>query len=162
VTSGKKIAWVRWPTGAPSAALAYDEIQRVAAKHRSTGCRAEWLLKAAESKDNPLHGVFDWSNTSAARKWRLYQARQLIINLRVVVIPDAKKPDVKIVVRAMELTTKGNEAQNFKPIDVIMSDENQRRQVLTRAREELRIWIEKYGSLKQFAKLVPVIRRYAG
>lgn len=37
------------------------------------------LLDRARDKAHPLHGCFDWNNSRAAEKYRLEQARQLIM-----------------------------------------------------------------------------------
>jgi hypothetical protein len=45
---------------------------------------AEDLVDAARDRDHPLHEEFDWSDTEAANKWRVHQARQILSSVRVV------------------------------------------------------------------------------
>ncbi len=39
---------------------------------------ASGILKMAENKRSPLHSMFEWDDTKAAREYRLYQARRII------------------------------------------------------------------------------------
>ncbi len=36
---------------------------------------ASGILKMAENESSPLHSIFEWDDTKAAREYRLYQAR---------------------------------------------------------------------------------------
>jgi len=42
------------------------------------------IVRRAKSPRHPLHRHFDWNNTVAARKWRLVQAANLILSVRLI------------------------------------------------------------------------------
>ncbi len=46
------------------------------------------VLEAAADPDHVLHGEFDWDDTTAARKWRLEQARKLIRSVEINITVD--------------------------------------------------------------------------
>jgi hypothetical protein len=52
---------------------------------------AQDIVVAARAEESPLHRFFNWDDRSAARAWRLDQAKDLVKAL-VVVIPDADGP----------------------------------------------------------------------
>jgi hypothetical protein len=45
---------------------------------------AEKVVEFAKNKKSALHGEFDWSDTEAAHKWRLHQARNLLFRIKLV------------------------------------------------------------------------------
>jgi len=44
----------------------------------------EEVVNAARPDDHPLHRYFDWDDTAAAEKYRLYQARGLIRSVHII------------------------------------------------------------------------------
>ena len=59
-------------------------LQELAKKHRGR-LTPELVVDAAKDKSSPLHGYFDWNVKEAAYKHWLYQARKLIMSVRVEV-----------------------------------------------------------------------------
>ncbi len=51
------------------------------------------LIKEARKKRSPLHSIFEWDDTEAAREYRLMQARMLIRSLQVEVINSKQEPE---------------------------------------------------------------------
>ena len=60
---------------------ASDAIRALAEKHGKI--TAELVLKSAEKKTSPLHNHFDWDDSSAAKRYRLVQAGELIRRIKV-------------------------------------------------------------------------------
>lgn len=64
-----------------TSAIAKRELDRI---ERETGAlMPEEVVRRAKSKSSPLHRHFDWNDTVAACKWRLMQATQLILSVRL-------------------------------------------------------------------------------
>ena len=63
------------------------ELQRIAATHG--GLRPSDVVEAARLKESPLHKEFEWSDSKAAHKFRLMQARTLIR----IAVPMIEQPD---------------------------------------------------------------------
>ena len=49
------------------------------------------ILSEAQNRSSPLHDYFDWSDTVAAKKWRIHQARDLINHIVEVVVVEGKQ-----------------------------------------------------------------------
>lgn len=76
---------------APEVAEAIREV------YDRTGGRdfAAGILLVAEHPDSPLHPMFDWDDTEAARKWRLTQAEGLVRRVKVSIVTSEDKPPIK-------------------------------------------------------------------
>jgi len=57
------------------------------------GLTASGVLAEAKRKGSPLHGLFDWDDTTAAHEYRLIQARQVIKRANCKI----EKPEDKLV-----------------------------------------------------------------
>lgn len=112
------------------------------------------VIDAARSNNSPLHSCFEWDNTKAAHQWRLEQAGQLIRSL--VVIVEQENEEKSPPLRAFVNVTK-DEERAYTSLAHAMSDDELRQQLINQAWTELRAWKQRYGELKEFAKLVTVI-----
>ena len=52
----------------------------------------EYLIREARKKSSPLHSLFEWDNTAAAKEYRLLQARLIINSLECEIISSGVKP----------------------------------------------------------------------
>lgn len=59
-----------------------QELQSLAAANNND-LTPRMVLDAARPAEAPLHNLFEWDNKKASEKWRLHQARHLIIELRI-------------------------------------------------------------------------------
>ena len=66
-----------------------DELKRIASTRKGK-ITPQIVLANARNKKSVLHKYFDWDDTIAAKKYRLWQARQLI-SVSVEVIPHTNK-----------------------------------------------------------------------
>lgn len=53
---------------------------------------ADYLLREARKKRSPVHSLFEWDNTKAAREYRLLQARLIINSLECEVVSVGSEP----------------------------------------------------------------------
>lgn len=67
------------------------ELQRIYKANESKLLMPEDVVDAARDPDNPLHSKFEWDDGIAAEKFRLNQARTLIVHFRVT-IDDKQAP----------------------------------------------------------------------
>lgn len=78
-------------------------VQRIEEKHGV--CHPSMLVEAAKRKDSPIHNLFDWDDTEAARHWRTHQARNVINKIRVVV--EGRDEPVPAFVHVSQVTDSG-------------------------------------------------------
>lgn len=111
--------------------------------------KPEHVVEAARPKESLLHGCFDWDNTRAAAKWRLHQARHLLL-VSVTVI--AKKKT------RMFVSLKSERNKGYRVVSYVLSTKKLREQMLRDAYEDLRILQNKYSTLSELSKVFSAIR----
>jgi hypothetical protein len=74
------------------------ELQRLASLHGGR-LTTKSVERVARNKNSPLHEYFEWDDGAAAYRWRLFQARELISSVRVVVTVDNVRIDTVAYVR---------------------------------------------------------------
>lgn len=108
----------------------------------------EILTKASDEKSE-LHKCFEWDDTEAARKYRLSQARSIIINL--VVMP--KSEDV-LPERVFQIS---RETNTYLPTREILRNDDEYQALLTRAVAELRNTRNRYKTISELEEVFKAI-----
>lgn len=100
---------------------------------------------AKTHKKSELHKCFTWDNSTAADKYRLYEARQIQRNLIItrVPMPESQEQKPKTIRLMMRTETTGG----YKSIINIMRNEDEREKLLIMAKNELRAFERKYSTL---------------
>jgi hypothetical protein len=111
--------------------------------------KAEDVVEFAKDPETALHKRFTWDDEECGKQHRLWQARELIRAV-VVVIPNVNK-EVRAYVSLME--DRGQEGGGYRHIVSVLSDEQQRRRLLAQALVEFDRWKDKYESLKELAAI---------
>jgi|TARA_Y100000310_G_scaffold223798_1_gene225671 hypothetical protein len=108
--------------------------------------RAEDVVAYAQDEDTLLHERFEWDDTVAAHQHRLWQARQLIVEVTIVPRPETGPTQAYV-----SLTTDRNngEGGGYRTIVDVMSDEELRTTLLNDAKTEAGKWRKKYSGLKE-------------
>lgn len=113
----------------------------------------EDVLDDAQNHNSPLHSFFEWSDTEAAKQYRLQQARGLIRSVVAIYTqPDRPAVRAKAYVHINEPS-----APHYRETSHAMSQAKTRQMVLDRAMNELKAWKARYKDLEEFAALVRVI-----
>lgn len=145
-------AWKDGSQIAIDAELAGAALEKVRERHQGQ-LTPEVVLKAAESKKNPLHGYFEWDDTAAARKYRIEQAKYLIRSIVVKYEGNAEPRQLRAYV-----SVKDHEAKpKYVTTETALGDAEYRQQVLAKAWAELQQWRRRYEELREFAKIFAVI-----
>lgn len=115
----------------------------------------EAVLADARSNNSPIHSAFEWDDSAAAEKHRLWQARYLMacLTVNVTIQKQEERP-----VRAFVNVTKAEERQ-YVPVAAAMADPDLRKQVLDRAWNDLLAWRQKYSDLKELASIFEAVDR---
>lgn len=108
------------------------------------------ILEAAKNPDSELHKCFTWDNDTAAEKWRLHEARQVVCSL---MIADKNNNQEPTNIRILHKTDSGG----YKPIQFIVQHQSEYRQLLQRAFEELEAFKKKYASLSELETIIAAI-----
>lgn len=106
------------------------------------------VLKRAKSKDSPLHDLFEWNDSEAARKYRLNQARDLISSFDISITVNRVEVNVQQFVRD---PNKSTEDQGYVPVTSIRSDSDEAREFIGRELSIAKTFVDK---TERFAALL--------
>lgn len=113
------------------------------------------VVAFARNKKTALHSQFEWDNRKAGDEYRLWQARQVIISVKIMPHPDAG-----IVTRAY-VSMKDDRAAprgGYRSVVTILGDKERRAQLLEEAMDELEHFKQKYKALKELAPIFAAMR----
>lgn len=140
----------RWKPGhwlGVPAQVAGDRIESIRAERGRV--HAADLVDDARPDDAPLHPCFEWDDSTAAEKFRVSQARQVLENLICVPIEAPESQPL----RAFIAIGAPNEPHDYTPLSTVMSDEELRRKALRAALEELNRIKARYAELRELSKV---------
>lgn len=118
----------------------------------------ESVLEAARTPNSPLHDHFTWDDGEAAERWRLEQARRLIMRVKVSIVQKDNKP-----VRVREFVSLPSDrvavagAGGYRQTVDVLGDDAMRAEMLKAAARELRAFRSKYQTLREL-ELGPVLK----
>lgn len=129
------------------------DAQKVADELRAIGDEVtpQQIVDRARDDSTELHKCFEWDNDKAADKYRLYQARQVMIHL--VIKESVDKPD-SVPVRVFHKTA---EKEGYKPLEMVVRNEDEYTQLLARAWAELKAFKVKYQALSELSEIFALI-----
>lgn len=79
------------------------------------------VLEEAKDRDSVLHNLFEWDDTLAAHQHRIYQARQIITSVRVVITTENRRISTVYYVRDPEAEPT---EQGYVSIDRLKTDKD--------------------------------------
>ena len=111
------------------------------------------LEYAKENKKSELYKCFEWDDTIASEKYRLYQANQVITSISFIIQEEPiKKQKVYYSVK-----TENEEIRTFKNIKNILENEDEYYALCNKAKQELENCKNKYNDLIQKKDLKEII-----
>lgn len=130
----------------------YQEIQDIGEE-----VKPEQVLDKARDSGTELHKCFDWDDSSAAEKYRMYQARNVIRNLIVVtreIDNDEEKQPIQFRVMMKNENERGS---TYKQTIKMVQDENEYQKLLEQAYQELHAFKMKYQCLTELSEIIALI-----
>lgn len=121
------------------------DAQKVADEISSIGIsvKPEEIVDKARDESTELHKCFEWDDTKAAEKYRVYQARQIVCHLIVKEVnDDPQKHEVRFFYKT-------DNQEGYKPTSYIMRNKDEYHKLLERALAELSAFKKKYSTLKE-------------
>jgi hypothetical protein len=123
------------------------ELQRIADRNNGL-LLPEEVVKAAKSPKSALHTCFEWDNTKAAQAHRLWQARQLI-SVTVNYLNNTKET----VPMFVSLSSDREKGGGYRTLVSVLSDDEQRKQLLEDAYEDMQTFKRKYKRLEELTEV---------
>lgn len=121
------------------------DANKVASEIGTDRVTPEKVLEIARNKDSELHKCFEWDDGIAAEKYRLTQARGILLNLYYV--PQKKDSEP---VRKFSLT---NEKKVYQDTVSFLVQEDEYQGLLKRARAEMESFKKKYHTLTELQQV---------
>jgi len=94
-----------------------EVIREIIKIEKEQGLTAENLVNSAKNRKSPLYRFFEWDNEKAGNQWRLFQARMLINEVKIVVDNEVMYGYENVVIKTKEGTER-----RYKPVYEIMSN----------------------------------------
>jgi len=118
----------------------------------------ESVVDAARDPDSPLHSAFTWDDDEAAQKWRIHQARNLILRVHIEV-SDGKSQSITVRAWSNLTTERGDDDGGYRETIRVLKNSDQRAQLLADALAEMERFAEKYRALSELAEVFAAIRK---
>lgn len=107
------------------------------------------VVDLARSENSKLHNDFEWNNETAGEKYRLSQAREMI---RLLVFEPNKETHEPT--RVYQITI---EKTVYKPVEMILKNEDEYQILLKRALQELESFKKRYSTLVELEQVFKAI-----
>jgi hypothetical protein len=112
------------------------------------------VVEAARPNSSVLHCKFEWNNTKAAAKYRIWQARQLI-SVTVNIVGESESNEQVWVSLKADRERDGG----YRSLVAVMSDADLRAQLLRDAYADMEVFENKYKHLQELADVFSAITR---
>ncbi|WP_282847216.1 hypothetical protein [Microbacterium oxydans] len=114
------------------------------------------LLEAARDEQSPLHHRFEWDDSTAAEKYRLVQAGELIRKVKITYSDSHDQPqEVRAFLVVREVTDEdGAATAAYVPTEEAMTDPFTSALLLREFERDWKSFKAKYQHLKEFAATI--------
>lgn len=132
------------------AQVAGEELQRIYSERGVL--EPATVVEESRNESAPLHGCFEWNDEVAAEKYREDQARFII---RTITVKSEPTNTIPTEVRAFVSVQR-----EYKPIEVVVENEDLMSALLKTAAEELTAFKRKYNKIEQLKDVIEAIGRF--
>lgn len=135
-----------------AASVAGKRLEELAAVHGAVTPRI--ILEDSRDENAPLHKCFEWNDGKAAEAYRLQQAREILVSLKVTVEHSGKEIQSRAFVNISD-----EKDGAFLAVSVALGQEDTKQVVLMRAMAELSMFRRKYERLQELSEVFSVVER---
>lgn len=128
------------------------ELEQIRKRHRGV-LRAEDVVEFARHPDTALHSKFEWDDSLAAERYRLWQARK-VIAVYVTVVAQNTTP-VRAYVSLKD--DREEDGGGYRRLEDVLADPVRRSKLLEEALSEANSWKAKYRHLKELEGIFAAI-----
>ena len=109
----------------------------------------EDIVEKARPVNSPIHSYFEWDKDKAAQEYLLYQARNLLNHVKVIIEGREVNAVFNVQTEIEDVKQRG-----YYSHEKVLSDEVLYKAVLEEAIREIQYWNQKYGHLKELKRIV--------
>lgn len=122
------------------------------------GFKPSDVVEYARNEDSELHKCFTWDDTKAAQKYREREASMVIANLKIKYVKPEKPEEPKTIRMFYSLDKSINgQKRGYRPLSVIVKNEDEYERLLTLAKGELKAFRNKYEKLAELSQIFELI-----
>ncbi len=118
------------------------------------------IVGKAKPKNSPIHEYFEWDDSVAGDKWRLWQARYLIGRIEIIVESDGEEDQIRAF-HNISVQEGEEHERGYVTLKDVRENENYLEIVLAGALDEIKSWQKRYSQykrLKVFKPLKPIFK----
>lgn len=115
-------------------------------------CTPDAFVDAVSAEDHPLHDLFEWDDSVAARAWREHQARALIGRYQITISGQRTPAYVHVQITG----DNGARREGYVSVEQAMANAQLREQVFSEARAGLQGWARR---LSAFEHAEPALKK---
>lgn len=127
------------------------DANEVAMEISSIKATPENIVEYAKQENTELHKCFEWNDSVAGHKYRILQAGSIVRNLVVVKEETEEKTPIRFFYNT------GDGSKEYKPVKMILRNEDEYQALLKRAMEELHSFKKKYSNLSELEEILALI-----
>lgn len=116
----------------------------------------DYVSWARNNPNSESYKCFDWNDTTAAEKWRIKQARDIMCNL-VFVEDKSEENDIVSEPTSIRLMYGTYDNNTYKKPEIILQNPDEYKKLLERGKEELKSFKERYKTIKEFQNIIAMI-----
>lgn len=129
-----------------------EELENIKGKEKLT---RESIVEYAKNKESELHKCFEWDDSIASEKYRLYQASQILTSIAIVV--DDTKPKRKATRMYVSIKNEQENEREYKSIVEVLENDEEYKQLVIKAEQDFISYKQKYEELIQLKDLKNII-----
>ena len=122
--------------------------------------RPQAVVDAARDEESPLHGAFCWDDTEAARKYRLWQAQDLIRSFRVKIEEAGQTVEVPVFVGVSSDRTHGTADNPYRLTASVKACPDLLAVAVSDALDQLEALRDRYARLKELSDVWEAIDKH--
>jgi len=118
------------------------------------------IVDKAKAKSSPIHEYFEWDDTIAGEKYRIFQARNLIGRIEIIVESDGEEDQIRAF-HNISVQDGEEHERGYVTLHDIQSNKDYLEIVLAGALDEIKSWQKRYSQykrLKAFQPLKPIFK----
>lgn len=132
-----------------------DILLQIYAKHGEL--TPEIVLEEATPQDSPLHDRIEWNQESAARSFRIVQARAIITSVKIVYAEADETDENKEVHAFVHIPVAGERRGYYVPSEVAMANPVTRELVLRAMRRDWLAFKRRWSYMAEFAQMFTIL-----
>lgn len=134
-----------------------EYIDKLTKKHN--GITASILLSYAEDPKSPVHSLFTWDDTEAARRFRENEARHIIRSIKVTIKEyPVEKKNVTVMLKDQRafpnIRKLGTQEGVYKPIENVINNNEDFIIYKNKAYQELTSCVAKYKNIEKLSAIM--------